>query len=372
MRMLENKQRRNQLIALAFLLPNLIGFLCFTAGPVALSLFMSFTNWSLKPAIDLEWVGLRNYADILTSQTFWFYLYNTLYMMIGIPFTVGGSLLLANVLASPLLLKERRNRLKLALLVGAVGIVTTFLLFGTGHKDTALILGMLYLAGVCGILWGSMTYRTMLYVPSFASGVASIILWTQIFNPYHGLANQLLGQFSSTFGLDGDLPTWLVSTKSLLGFLPLPESFNNGGFGIGAREAILIMSFWMGVGGNNMILYIAAISNIPEDLYEAAEIDGANSAGRFRHITIPQVAPTTFFISIMAVIGGLQGGFEYARIMTQGGPAGHTTTLAYYVYTAGFEELQLGFASSVSWVIFLLVFGLTLTNWKYGNRGTDL
>jgi multiple sugar transport system permease protein len=73
----------------------------------------------------------------------------------------------------------------------------------------------------------------------------------------------------------------------------------------------------------------------------------------------------------MAIIGGLQGGFQFARIMTQGGPTGTTTTLAYYIFTEGFNELRLGFASSVSWVLFIIIFGATLVQWKYGNRQTE-
>jgi multiple sugar transport system permease protein len=239
-------------------------------------------------------------------------------------------------------------------------------LFLTGNKDAALILGVLFIAGAAGVFWGSMSYRTMLYVPSFAAGVATIILWAQIFNSHNGLANNILHTFT---GLENtELPLWLTGTKSLLGFLPLPTWLNSGGFGLGAREAILIMGFWMGIGGNNMSLYIAAIANIPQDLYEAAEIDGAGSVSKFWHITLPSVAPTTFFIFIMAVIGGLQGGFDVAKIMTNGGPDGTTTTLAYYIYTAGFDRLGFGFASAVAWTMFVLIFGMTIINWKYGNR----
>ncbi len=362
------RERKNFLMAMAFLLPNLVGFLFFTAGPVLLSLFMSFTNWNLKPAVKLSFVGLRNYADLFQDPYFWFYLYNTLYFMLGIPFTVAGSLLLANLLVGPMLIGTRRMRLRFAALIAAVGVLTCGILFGCGQMDAGLLVGVLYLVGVVGVLWGSMSYRTVFYVPSFASGVATIILWTQVFNPYHGLANNLIQWVCNLLHIKAALPMWLTSTESLLGFLPLPEVFSNGGFGLGAREAIMIMGVWMGIGGNNMILYIAAISNIPNDLFEAAEIDGAGHVGKFLHVTLPQVAPTTFFISVMAIIGGLQGGFNFAKIMTQGGPAGTTTTLAYYIYTAGFEELRFGYASAVAWVMFVLIFAMTIVNWKYGNR----
>lgn len=367
------RERKNLFVAIAFLLPNFLGFLCFTAGPVLLSLFMSFTNWSLKPAVDLEWIWFRNYMDLFKDGDFWFYLYNTIYFMFGIPFNVVGSLLLANYFVDDMLIKEKIKRMKLAGVLAAVGIISCGWMFLFGSRDMALLLTVVYVGGVCGIMFGSTTYRTMFYVPNFASGVATIIMWAQIFNPYHGLFNNVIEGAYSLLGISGGyVPTWLQSTQNLLGFLPfLPSHFNNGGFGLGAREAIMIMGFWMGIGGNNMILYIASIANIPESLYEAAEIDGAGAFNKFWHITVPSVAPTTFFISIMAVIGGMQGGFDMAKIMTNGGPAGITTTLAYYIYTAGFEELKLGYASSVAWVLFIIIFSMTLLNWKYGNRQTD-
>jgi multiple sugar transport system permease protein len=258
------------------------------------------------------------------------------------------------------------------LITAAVGTASVMLTAASGSYDAALILAVLFTAAACGILWGSTTYRTMFYIPSFASGVATIILWVQIFNPDHGLLNNILKQIYSMLGIHAALPAWLTSTSSLLGFLPLPECFNNGGFGLGAREAIIIMTFWMVIGGNNMILYLAAIANIPDTLYEAAEIAGAGPVARFFNITIPSVAPTTFFIFIMSVIGGLQGGFQNAKIMTGGGPAGTTTTLAYYVYTMGFQELRFGYASAISWLMFIMVFVLTLINWKYGNRKMEM
>jgi len=365
------KQNRELMAAGVFLLPNFAGFLLFTAFPVGLSLYMSFTNWSLKKTVPLEFVGFSNYADLLADGKFWFYFYNTVYFMFGIPFAVFGSLVAANLLVNDLLIKKVSNRLKTACVVALTGIITCVWLFLAGSPDWALLLALLYLAAFFGILFGSNTYRTMMYIPNFASGVATIILWVQVFNPHFGLANGVLDAVFGWFGLHPELPTWLTSTKNLLGFLPLPNLFSNGGFGLGAREAIMIMGFWMAIGGNNMILYIASIANIPQALYEAAEIDGAGAVAKFRHITIPSVAATTFFISVMAVIGGIQGGFDTAKIMTQGGPAGTTTTLSYYIFTAGFEELRLGYASAVSWIMFVIIFVLTLLNWKYGNRQNE-
>jgi multiple sugar transport system permease protein len=122
------------------------------------------------------------------------------------------------------------------------------------------------------------------------------------------------------------------------------------------------------IGSNNMLLYLAALTNIPQDLYEAAEIDGASPLETFWNVTWPQLAPTTFFIFIMSLIYGLQGGMEMAKTMTEGGPAGSTTTLSYFIYTEGFETGRLGYASAISWALFLLVFSVTMVNWKFGNK----
>jgi multiple sugar transport system permease protein len=363
------REKRDFLAALAFLLPNFIGFLAFTAGPVLLSLYMSFTNWSMRKSIPLEWVGFRNYTDLFSDGDFWFYLYNTGYFMLGIPFAIAGSMFLANLLVEQIRIKVNRTRYILAAMTAIVGFITCLFLVYGGWNDAALFTGIIFLAAFFGVMFGVTTYRTMFYIPSFASGVATIILWMQIFNPEQGLLNNLL---SYILPASTELPQWLSSTRNLLGFLPLPAHFNSSGFGLGAREAIMIMGFWMGIGGNNMILYIASISNIPESLYEAADIDGAGSLAKFWHITVPSVAPTTFFISIMAIIGGLQGGFQFAKIMTKGGPTGTTTTLAYYIYTEGFELQRLGFASAVSWVLFIIVFGATLIQWKHGNKQTEM
>jgi multiple sugar transport system permease protein len=135
-----------------------------------------------------------------------------------------------------------------------------------------------------------------------------------------------------------------------------------------SKPAIMLMGFWGAVGSQTMLLYLAALMNVPADLYEAADLDGAGRFAKFRNVTWPQLAPTTFFVVVMGVIGGLQGGFDAARVMppTPGGPAGSTTTLAYFIYSEGFETGRLGYSSAVAWTMFLLVLVITLFNWKVG------
>src|SRR5262249_50575708 len=124
----------------------------------------------------------------------------------------------------------------------------------------------------------------------------------------------------------------------------------------------------MSAGGPNMLLYLAGLSAIPPELYEAASIDGAGAWQKFKTITWPLLSPTTFFIMIMGIIGGLQGGFETAYVMTDGGPELSTTTMGYHIFQTAFIEFRMGAAAAAAWFLFMLVLGVTLVSWKYGNR----
>ncbi len=313
---------------MAFLLPNFLGFLVFTAGPVIFSLGASFSNWDLERTVPFQWTGLENYAKLLHDQDFWLYFLNTVYLMLGIPVAIAGSLFLA------ILLSQK--------------------------------------------LRGIVVYRTLFYLPSFTSGVALLILWKALYNPDFGPINAALEWIIRTFhvsalwhllfGVNASPPDWLLSTRNLVGLDVEHVRLTRTQWGMGARDAIVIMGIWIAIGGNNMLLYLAGLTNIPQELYEAAELDGAGRWALFRNVTWPQLAPTTFFIVVMSFIGGLQGGFEQARVLTSGGPANTTTTLAYHIYTMAFEEFQIGYASAVSWVLFILIFAVTLLNWKVGSR----
>lgn len=364
--------RYNQLgIAALFLAPNLIGFLVFTLGPILMSLGGSFTTWSLKPLVPLQFIGLANYVDLFTDPNFYFYLFNTLYMLLAMPIGIALSLALAVFLSQKLELKKPRATWRITIAAGVVGILSAGLLLLAGYPSTAFIVLALGMVTAVGISQGSIGYRTFLYLPCFTAGAGTILLWTQLYNPHFGLINQVIAATGHLLHINITPPGWLTSTRCLLGFLPLPANFNNGGFGLGAREAMMIMGLWGGIGGNTMVLYLAGISNIPPELYEAADIDGANSWQRFRFITFPQLAPTTFFIVVIGLIGGLQGGFEQAQLMTAGGPAGTTTTLSFYIYAQGFQRLDLGFGCAVAWVLFMITMAVTLVNWRYGNQATD-
>ncbi len=426
------RRRRSDLpAACLFLGPNFVGFLAFVAFPLIFSIVMAFTNWDLSlhnrfREDSIQWVWLRNFHDLLTHRDFWKYFGNTVFLMLGVPVGIAGSLFLASLLTRPLRAGRASVRWPIAAasLLGFGGLGCWFWAGGLG--PVALVFCLLA-GGVLalGVTTGATVYRTLFYLPHFTSGVAVFILWKQMYNPIRGPINQALqpaldslarfvaatpsglwaagGYLLMTVAVAGSawllsatVRNWLdrefgfgtvlmgvatvtVGALILIGLgvvaCRLPgwavdglETPNWLGHVAWAKPALMIMGFWAAVGSNNMLLYIAGISNIPQELYEAADSDGASRWQRFRHVTWPQLAPTTFFIVIMSVIGGLQGGFEQARAMTGGGPFGATTTMAYFVYNEGFETGRLGFASSVAWVIFVMVFAMTLINYRFGSR----
>lgn len=190
---------------------------------------------------------------------------------------------------------------------------------------------------------GVVVYRTLYFLPSMCAGIGLLILWRWIYNPDFGLLNVLL----SYVGVKG--PDWLGSVKW-------------------AKPALILMGVWTSMGGTSMILYLAALKGVDPGLYEAAEMDGANAWHKFRYITWPMIGPTTFFILIMAIISGFQGNFNTVYIMTGGGPGGSTTVMSLHIYNHAFRLYNMGYAATTAWVLFILIFGITIISWKYGGR----
>ncbi len=194
-------------------------------------------------------------------------------------------------------------------------------------------------------LKGMIIFRTIYFLPVISSMVAIALLWRWIYNPDFGLLNSFLRMI----GIKNP-PQWLSSTAW-------------------AKPAIMIMWIWKGA-GYNMLLYLAGLQGIPPQLYEAAEIDGANGWQKFWNITWPMLGPTNFFIIIMGVINGFQA-FGEIYVMTGGGPAGATTTIVYYIYNNAFQWFKMGYASAISWFLFLLIFIVTLLQWKYAGQKVE-
>ncbi len=366
------KQRTDLKSAVWFLAPNAAGFLVFLAGPLLVSLLMAFTNWDLRKTIELRFIGLRNFTDLLASNDFWLYLINTLYLMLGIPLSIAGSLVLALLLSKPIHEHSWRARFVHGGLVLICAAIIGAAVRSIGTPASVIFAGLILLAGCIyclAVFTGVVVYRTLYYLPNFTAGVALYILWKSLYNPQTGAIDGVIRWMASALHLGRlEPPQWLASVKNLLGLSPDRPAISRGNFGIGAREALILMGIVTTVGGANMLLYLAGLSNIPQELYEAADIDGASAWQRFWNVTWPQLAPTTFFIIVMSCIGGLQGGFDVAKVMTNGGPANTTVTLSFYIYQKAFLDLRLGYASAISWVLFLVVLAVTAVNWKFGNR----
>jgi multiple sugar transport system permease protein len=315
---------------------------------------------------------------------FWKYLYNTLYLMLGIPVSIAGSLAFALLLNNSFGLARSRRIAGTALCL-MCGLVTVAVVWAAGStstegtqlfRDLAALGGVLWLLAALGIAFDVVAFRTILYLPTFTSGVALMLLWKSLFNPKSGMINALLAQAANTAiaAANGVIAAWngllchaggTWHPIAALGATDMPLWLGSTAW---ARPALITMGVWTVIGGTNMLLYLAGLSNVPGELLDAAKVDGAGPWQRFRHIIWPQLAPTTFFISIMSIIGGLQGGFEQARVMTEGGPDGSTTTLNYYIYNVFYQDLELGYGATIAWVLFALIFAATAVNWKYGKN----
>ncbi|HTV19290.1 MAG TPA: sugar ABC transporter permease, partial [Polyangiaceae bacterium] len=189
-------------------------------------------------------------------------------------------------------------------------------------------------------------FRAVFYLPSVVPVVASSMLWLWIFNGQYGLLNWLLRPILAWFG--GAPPAWLRD----------PEW---------AKPALVLMSLWGA--GNSMLIYLAGLQDVPKELYESADIDGAGAARRFWHITLPTISPVLYFNVIMGIIGALQvftqvfviaGGNGGNANPLEGSPARSTLFYSIYLFATAFYDLRMGYASALAWVLFVLVGALTL------------
>jgi len=204
------------------------------------------------------------------------------------------------------------------------------------YATVALPLGLLVALAVALLLntnvRGMSIYRTIVFLPSLVPLVASAMLWLWLFNSKLGLINLALRKIGIS-----DPPAWLADTQW-------------------AMPALILMSVWGA--GNTVVIFLAGLQDVPRDLYEAAELDGAGPVGQFFNVTLPMLSPVIFFNLIMAIIGTMQV-FAVPYIMTQGGPARSTYFFTMYLYDNAFSFLRMGYASAMAWVQLLIVVGLT-------------
>jgi len=187
-------------------------------------------------------------------------------------------------------------------------------------------------------------FRTLYFLPSVSSFVAIAMVWTWLYQPQYGLLNFILRKL----GL-GTLP-WLSSPSTAL-------------------ISIMIMSIWISI-GYQMVIFLAGLQGIPEYLYEAAIIDGASAWQRFRRITLPLLTPTTFFVLVTSIIGSFQV-FTSVYVMTEGGPNRATDVVVYHIYQNAWEYLRMGYASAMSWVLFVVILIATYVQFKLLGRRVE-
>lgn len=191
-------------------------------------------------------------------------------------------------------------------------------------------------------LKGIKIFRTIFFIPYISSLVAVAAVWNMLYQPSMGPINGFL----RSLGVQNP-PGWIASTQWAL-------------------PAVIIMSVWKQI-GYYMVIYLAGLQAIPGQLYEAATVDGAGPWARFRHITLPLLTPSTFFVIMMLIINSFKV-FDQIMIMTEGGPGRATNVLVYYIYNQAFLYFKFGYASAVAMVLFLLVMAITVFQFKYEEK----
>lgn len=281
----------NRLMAYAFLLPNVLGFLVFTLIPIVVAFGLCFVKWDF--ANPMEFVGLRNILRLFRDEGFRISLWNTIYFtVVSVPLTIVVALSLAILL----------------------------------HQK------------IKGMKW----FRTIYFFPYISSMVAVAVVWNMLYHPTMGPINNVL---------------------RMIGFQHPPEWTNSI---VWALPAVILMSTWKQV-GYYMVIYLAGLQGIPEQLYEAATIDGANWWQKFWYVTIPMLSPATFLNVVLLVINSFKV-FDQIVIMTDGGPGRATYSLVYYIYIQAFQYFKFGYASAVAMVMFIIVLIVTFVQFKLEDK----
>ncbi|RFC78377.1 sugar ABC transporter permease [Streptomyces sp. AcE210] len=207
-----------------------------------------------------------------------------------------------------------------------------------------MALGLLLALALNAGLRARGVFRTAIFLPQVTATVAIALVWLWIYNPRNGLFTTLL----SIFGVES--PAWLASTTW-------------------AMPSVILVGIWQGI-GMKMLIYLAALQNLPRELYEAASVDGASKVRQFFSLTLPLLKPATFFVLITSMISAFQS-FDQIYILTDGGPANSTTMMTYEIYKSAFREFRVGYACAQSLVLFVLLMAFTLVNRRMmgGTRG---
>jgi multiple sugar transport system permease protein len=331
-----SKKRQEALTGYGFMAPALVIFLVFLIIPIGAAVYLSFTDWNgISPVFEkgsFTTIGLDNYRDLLSNggireKDFFTAVKNTFYYVLGV---VPTQTLLALILA--VIVNQRWLKAK-------------------------------------GF------FRTAFYFPSITSSVVISLIFMWMF--YRGgLINTTIGGIFKGYN-SNNFVNWLDDSRGIIHIIldALGVKRTNAGSWAGHRYfsltawdwisgpsvtmlTIMILNTWTTV-GTMMVIFLAALQNIPGSVYEAAAIDGANALQVFRRITIPLLRPTTFFVVTLGLIGCFQV-FDQIYVISSGGPAKTTLTIAYMVYQNGFNRSAMGLAAATAIILFIIIFVFTL------------
>lgn len=216
---------------------------------------------------------------------------------------------------------------------------TVYLMIGI---PVGMFLALLIAIALNRKLPGKNIFRVCIYLPAVTSAVAIVVLWRYIYNAEYGLLNLMIEKLTGLSGLN-----WLGDPAIV-------------------KISLIIMGVWKGL-GHTMVLFLAGLQNVPTDYYEVIDVEGGNSLQKFRYVTLPMLSPVIFYVIITKVIAGLQA-FGDQFIMTGTGPEHSAITVVYYLYQKGFAEYNMGAACAVSWILAIMIFVVTMIQFKGSNR----
>lgn len=322
MKFRQSENARATLNAISFLGPWLIGFLSLVLFPFLATLYWSFCRFDMLGTP--QFVGLENYErmtnELVSGGTFATACWNTFYYAaISVPLSIGLGVGLAVILSW----KVRFQSI----------------------------------------------YRTLIFVPSIIPVVASATLWVWLLDPQDGMVNHMIEQVGIEQQNWFASPNEAISVESAQAIFPSDKQNVVMDDGVvaardvyrpfGSKDGLVLMTIW-GV-GNFMLIYLAAIGDIPQTLYEAAALDGAGPTRRFFHVTLPMLSPVIFFNLVMGLIQSVQA-FTQIYVVSEGtgGPAESTLMLSLHLFLSAFQDLEMGYTSAMAWVLFVLLALATL------------
>lgn len=287
--------------------PWIVGLSVFTLYPFLASLYWSFCDYDLLAAP--HWIGLANYRRVAAE----------LY--------AGGTIA-----------RALENTAYYACLCVSLSVV----------------LGILLAVMLSWEVRGRAIFRTLCYLPAVVPTVAATVLWMAMLDPQHGIVNGCL----ASLGIPAQ--GWFQSTSTLAWPPSWPD--DHAGRLLGSKDGLVLMGVW-GV-GNLMVIYLAALADIPHQLYESAQLDGAGRMRQFWYITVPLLTPVIFFNVVIGLIQSVQAFTQIYLVSDgQGDPAEATLTLSLHLFLTAFKQLDMGYASAMAWLLFVLV--LAVTAWLF-------